>query len=363
MKGRLLKALSRLKPKFGRPLGRAGPRPNYSGVLFDLSYEAVLGQREDFMTWADSPRAYLRMHVMEEPPVRLELGTIERREIENATLETFKFEVTHRGSSLPFSYDVDLAIPANGSSAVTMLLIHGHGLVAGESNGQIPTSLYCDPACYHGHGYKLLAQGRCFLAAPNVIHRPLARIAETYDYSVIWAGLAHQALRAIRAEGRIGAQLPVLGIAAGGHTAAALASVDPSVASLGVQGSFFPLDLLRRDFLLENHPDCYEFRAFMTYTTIFAMSAPRPLWLGIGREDALSLKISGAPPAPGFSGLLRGANSDELLGAALILQRIWSKFDAPLEICVNPGGHEDFEIERYLGWQDANSVSTSSMLA
>jgi hypothetical protein len=348
--------LARL-PIGGAKIGR-GPsddriRARYADVSFDLSYEAVLGAPSDFEAWAEAPRAYLRRRIVESPIVRLELrGNAEAR-AGDAAFEVFQFDAMQDGRKLPFSYDVDVFPRMADGAAPPLLFIHGHGLVAGESRGGIPRELYADPACYHGIGHALRGSGRRLIAVPNVVHAPLADAVGQHDYPVIWASLAHQALQALRREGAIPAMIDALGVAAGGHTLAALAAVDASVETIGVHGSFFPLDLLRRDYKLHDHPDCYDFRAFMSYTPIFALLCPRPFWLGIGREDALSLKMTGAPPAPGFSGLKRGANSDELLGGALVLESIWRKQGASVEICVNGGGHEDFPIHMYMEWLKA----------
>lgn len=137
-----------------------------------------------------------------------------------------------------------------------------------------------------------------------------------------------------------------VGSAIGGLTALSLAVIDNRAAATVTNSSFFPLELTRREYRIKDHAFCHDYRAFNTYTSVYALLAPRPLMVQMGRKDALWLGHGPAEASSWFSGMKRGATVDETLGAAYVLERLWRTQGAPFELVVHPGEHETVDVAR-----------------
>ena len=314
---------------------------DYSNVKYDLTMDAVFGSKVDFQKWTAEPRQYLKEKfdsaitiepqiVRIDPPVARDGYTL-------TDVEMLFPGVEKDGKDLQFV--LMIARSDHPRSAPTVIAMNGHGEVGGEGHGQAPDGLFKPGA----HGDKLAKDGFTIVAIPDAIHEPFSELAKTVDYPIIWARLADRALTKIVPLLPPNQKFVALGNAIGGLSTLVLTIMRDDIIALATNGAFFSLEQTRREYRIYVHPFCHDFRAFFTYSAVYALVAPKPLLLEEGKNDGLWL---GAPPAPAndwFSGTKRGPISDETLGAFLQLKQIWSKFGSQISLDVHDGGHEDVD--------------------
>lgn len=323
---------------------------DYKDVQFDLTEEAILGTKDDFLTWRERPLRYIRDKfevAVPADPLLVHVGSAEDRGGYSLTPVELTFpDLEKDGGDL--HYVVAIAKPTVTNGLPTIIAINGHGEVGGEGHGQMPEKLFQQGS----HGDALARRGFTIAAFPNTIHAPLAHLYAGTDYSIIWARLADKALTAIRSELPADRPFIVVGNAAGGLTGLVLTIARGDIEALTTNGSFFSLEHTRREYRIYTHPFCHDFRAFFSYSAVYALIAPKPLLIQEGRSDALWLQGGPAPSSSWFSGMKRGAISDETVGAFLELQQVWSKFGAQAELDNHPNGHEDVDasaVEAFIG--------------
>lgn len=315
---------------------------DYSAFRFDLTEQAVMGTANDVRQWQKAPRqSFLEQAALVGgSPARLISSTDSLDGPAKRTDVVIRFPaVTDAGGDL--DYHVVILAPARPAKGPRwpVVALDGHGDVNGEGHGQAPVRLFVPG----GFAQTLVAQGFTVVGIPTAIHKPFAQKALKVDHTVIWAKLAKDVLALLKPRLPGGGPYYLAGNAIGGLTALSLALLDDDARAIYVNGAFFPLELTRREYRIKDHPLCHDYRAFNTYTPIYALLAPRPLTITVGRQDALWLGHHTSPATDWFSGLKRGATVDETLGAFLVLERIWKKFGAPLTLDVHPGQHEDID--------------------
>jgi hypothetical protein len=114
-------------------------------------------------------------------------------------------------------------------------------------------------------------------------------------------------------------------------------------------GSFTVLDFNREQYRIKGHPNNWDVSWLNSYSTIFALIAPRAAQWQLGRKDNFWPRPSeGVGTAnrswPGFA---RAPMADETWGQFLVLERIWRKFGARPDLRVHDGGHiVDYQAAR-----------------
>lgn len=317
---------------------------DYASFRFDLTEAAVLGSAADVRQWQKAPRqSFLdQAALVGGAPARVVSSTQSLDGPAKRTDVVIRFPaVTDAGADL--DYHVVILAPARGGRGPRwpVVALDGHGDVNGEGRGQAPVRMFVPG----GFAHTLVAQGYTVVGIPTAIHKPFAQLALKVDHTVIWAKLAKDALALVKPRLPGAGPYYLAGNAIGGLTALSLALIDDDARALYVNGAFFPLELTRREYRIKDHPLCHDYRAFNTYTPVYALLAPRPLVITVGRQDALWLGHHTSPATDWFSGLKRGATVDETLGAFLVLERIWKKFGAPITLDVHPGQHEDIDAQ------------------
>ncbi|MFS8147115.1 hypothetical protein [Rhizobium sp. BR 249] len=319
---------------------------DYSHVKYDLTTDAVLGSAQDFQAWTSEPRKYLKEKFEAAITIEPQVVAVGKpRAMVGYTLTDVDLlfpAVEKNGSDLHMV--LLLARPNRPKDGPAIVAMNGHGEVGGEGHGQAPEGLFKPGA----QGDKLARDGFTVIGIPDAIHEPFSELAKTVDYPVIWARLADRSLDKIKPMLPEGQKFIALGNAVGGLSSLVLTAMRDDVIALANNGAFFSLEQTRREYRIYTHPFCHDFRAFFTYTAVYALIAPKPLLIEEGKTDALWL---GAPqqlkPNDWFSGTKRGPISDEIIGAYLQLKQIWSKFDAPIALDIHDGGHEDFDIPAF----------------
>jgi hypothetical protein len=315
---------------------------DYSAFRFDLTEAAVLGSARDVREWQEAPRQHFREQAaaVGGGPARLVSSTVTTKGGVTRKEAVVKFPgVTDSGQDL--DYHVVILAPEKpaGSPQWPVVTLDGHGDVNGEGSGRAPKRMFAPG----GFALGLVEQGYTVIGIPTAVHKPFEQMAARIDYTVIWAKLARDALEILRSQLPGSGRYHLAGNAIGGLTALSLAIIDDGALALFVNGAFFPLELTRREYRVKDHPLCHDYRAFNTYTAVYALLAPRPLMITMGRQDALWLGHRSAPASDWFSGMKRGATVDETLGSFLVLDRIWRKFHAPIRLDVHQGQHEDID--------------------
>lgn len=315
---------------------------DYSEAKFDLTTEAVLGSASDFERWKQGPLDYLGQkfqHAIPAEPVLVSSGPTEKKNGYTLTPVELVFpKITARRDDL--HYVVVIARPENPKPRPVIIAINGHSEVGGEGHGQAPETLFRSD----GHGDRLARDGYTVVAFPNTIHEPLAEIAKTTDYSIIWARLADLALSKLSDQFPPGTKYVGLGNAAGGLTSLVLTIMRPDIEALVTNGAFFSLEQTRREYRIYVHPFCHDFRAFFGYSAVYALVAPKPLMIQMGKQDGLWLGSGPSKSLDWYSGTKRGALSDETVGAFLQLREVWGKYGAPISLDEHNRGHEDVDV-------------------
>jgi hypothetical protein len=314
---------------------------DYSDARFDLTSNAILGDQQEFENWRAEPLEYLKHQfltsVVTEPSIVKFDEPIRRDGYSLAAVEMVFPGIQRNGGDL--RYVAVIARPDRQRHALAIVAINGHGEVGGEGHGQAPKTLFVDGA----HGDYLAKAGYVVVALPNTIHEPLSHLARDTDYSIIWARLADKALDRLKPSLVGTKQFVGLGNAAGGLTSLVLATMRSDVMGLATNGAFFSLEQTRREYRIFSHPFCHDFRAFFSYSAVYALLAPKPLLILMGEKDGLWL---GSGPSEGqswYSGTKRGAISDETIGAYLQLKQIWARSSSPISLKIHTKGHEDVD--------------------
>jgi len=324
------------------PIGAQAFDWDYSSFKYDLSQKAINGSRKDIANWAVAPTKSIKDDV-----ARAVKGAtfkkVETKEEKrpDAKLTFITYQLDGATDSGQLLYTAVVATPTRHNAvSVPVVVFDGHGDCGGECTGTAPKRIFTKD----GFATKLLAKGYTVIAFPTAIHKPFEKKAESIDYPNIWAGLAKQILDKEHIFPQKGKKYIAMGSAIGGLTALSLSIADPNVVGTITNGAFFPLELTRREYRIKNHPFCHDYRAFNTYTSVYALLAPRPLMIEVGKDDALWLDHGAVPASDWFSGLKRGATVDETIGASLVLEKIWGKFHVPYTLDVHQGGHEDVDV-------------------
>jgi hypothetical protein len=336
---------------------------DYSAVRFDLTHDAIFGTAEDFAEWREGPYAYMKEKFQGLPfnAPYVDAVEFEDRRDRYVLMSVRLIFPAWEPDGSPFSYSVLIAQPPASNGRPAILAINGHGEVGGEGRGQAPVGLFKPGA----HGDILASRGYVVIGFPNTMHAQFAKLAQTLDYSFIWARLAGLALDAIK--GRVApTRFFAVGNAAGGLTSLVLTIAREDVIGLATNGAFFSLDHTRREYRIWTHPFCHDFRAFFSYASVYALVAPKPLQVQMGKQDGLWLGSGPVAANSWFSGMKRGAFADETLGSFLMLRSIYDRTGGRIELLQHDRGHEDFEgealmsfLDKWFASSDANLTSES----
>ncbi|MGM5050283.1 hypothetical protein AB8A20_15530 [Tardiphaga sp. 604_B6_N1_1] len=324
---------------------------DYKDAQFDLTAPAVMGDAAAFESWRKEPLGYLKARFeasVKSDPMMQDSKEFSRRDGYTLMIISFIFpRLTVDGDDL--LYEALIAKPDQPRPAPTIIAINGHGEVGGEGHGQAPITMFNEGA----QGDVLAKAGYTIVAFPNTIHALLAHLAKETDYSIIWARLADKALDKIIPSLPTTRGFVALGNAAGGLTSLVLTIMRADIMALASNGAFFSLEHTRREYRIPSHPFCHDFRAFFSYTPLYALAAPKPLLLEMGQRDGLWLGAGPATPLSWFSGTKRSAISDETLGSFLQLKEIWRKLNAPISLFLHTNGHEDLDVAAAIRFIDA----------
>lgn len=317
----------------------------YAPDQVDLSAKAIFGTSGDLVNWQKLPTQRLRQQASEiQKNFRIRLASRKQLRNELSLITNDTYIVESNVLSSPLAYTITRWTPLHKAMPGPVIVaFDGHGDCGGECSGKAPERMF-KPG---GFGRDLVQRGWTVIGFPTAIHKPLSSLNRTYDFPLIWAALATQVFHHAKASSPSDHEHVIyLGNAIGGLTAAAASIIDPHTTATVTNGAFFPLDFTRTHYRIKDHSLCHDMREFASYVPFYALIYPLPLMIQVGEEDGLWLGHGPVEPSGWYSGLPRGATSDETVGAALLLQRLWTRTGKTFSLDVHPGGHEDLDALR-----------------
>src|SRR5690606_11266833 len=123
--------------------------------------------------------------------------------------------------------------------------------------------------------------------------------------------------------------LAVVGLSSGGMTASFLMAARRDIEAGVFAGTLSALDFFRENYRIRDHPDQWDVPWLNSYTTIYALIAPRPAQWQLGKADSFWPKV--IPQTPGTErnpGFPRNPTADEVWGQWLVMERIWAHYGA-----------------------------------
>jgi hypothetical protein len=174
-------------------------------------------------------------------------------------------------------------------------------------------------------------------------HQEIEHLARTRGYALAWVKIISDGLDVTQRDQLRGIAhdgYAVVGLSAGGLTAYALMAYRSDIHAGVFAGALQPLDFLRQEYRVKDHPNCWDIPGILSYTTIQALIAPRPIQFQMGKKDPFWPSGNPLSKSPGFDGTSRGVMSDEFGGHLLILDRIWRMLGGEVLRYLHEGGHE-----------------------
>ena len=316
----------------------------YAPDQIDLSSKAIFGTAGDLLQWQKIPLQRLRVQAAEiQRDLRVRFASRQTRRNDLATVVNDTYIVESAKLSSPLTYTISRWTPRqNGLAGPVIVAFDGHGDCGGECTGKPPERMFQRD----GFGRHLVQRGWTVIGVPTAIHKPLSKFNAKHDFPLIWAALAMLVLKQADISSSSPHDVIYVGNAIGGLTAAAASIIDSRTLATVTNGAFFPLDFTRHHYRIKDHALCHDMREFASYVPFYALLYPLPLMIQVGEEDGLWMGHGPVKSSDWFSGLPRGATSDETVGAALLLQRLWTRSGKDFSLAVHPGGHEELDASR-----------------
>lgn len=318
----------------------------YARVQIDLSSKAIFGTAGDLLNWQKLPQQRLRQQAVEiQRDLRVRFSSRSTRRNDLATVINDTYIVESAKLPSPLTYTISRWTPREHAkhalAGPVIVAFDGHGGdCVGDCTGKAPERMFQGD----GFGRQLVQRGWTVIGVPTAIHKPLSKLNVKHDFPLIWAALATLVLK--QADPPSPHDVVYLGNSAGGLTAVAASIIDPRTLATVTNGAFFPLDFTRHHYRVKDHPLCHDMREFASYVPFYALLYPLPLMIQVGKEDGLWMGNGPVKSSDWFSGLPRGATSDETVGATLLLQRLWTRTGKDFSLAVRPGGHEPLDATR-----------------
>jgi len=201
---------------------------------------------------------------------------------------------------------------------------------------------------------EIVRRGYVVWAPSHLLYTQLESLYEKNEHHFVLTQFICQSLDAISEILPEHKGFVVAGSAAGGITGPFLTAYRDDILGCVFSGASIPLEFLRREYRIVNHPDHWDIKGFYSYTPIDALIAPRPLQVQMGTKDALHPdKTPYAPKGNWFPGTSRDVTVDEFMGMHLILEKIWGKYSAPISLHFYDGPHGGVDVEGLLEFLDS----------
>jgi hypothetical protein len=335
------------------PSDLAYPKYTYGNKLVDIPPDFIFEKNSDIAIWLKEGTSYFK-DLCDQIPLKSPLSIFwkKKQHIHSGTVQEY---ILHWADNHPLKNS-----PVGGALAhpVTLdkrksiaVFIHGHGMASYHSR----LSLF-EPG---SPADSLLEHGYIVWAPDNVYHDELLDLFISHDFPLMWAKVAANSRIFIEQSLQDQNRFVLIGIAAGGHTALGMQLYGGDYDALVTSGSFFPLELLRRDYRIQGHPNCFDFRNYVSYLPLFSLCNVKPMQIQMGSQDALWIGDAIPQQKNFFSGTKRGVFTEESGGGILILKHLAKQInehDEHFSFVLHNGGHTDIDIQQALSFFDKHNL-------
>lgn len=316
----------------------------HPATVYDISWDAVMGTRQQFEDWATPFRAMMAKKV-----AVVGIG---------AASPIVTGPVVDKGTYLlkayavPFpkgpTFNLFVAVPKSIDQAKPLIVgLSGHEAQIGEA----PNVIFANG----GWGDKWAKAGYAVYAPANMFYYQLGvfsdgRLGVYNDYHAV----------NVRAQQRLWERVsPILpaytgrvitGLSAGCETGAWWSAIEPDMFDIATfSGHMVDLDWLRENYRLRSplpfaiggeYPKSWSINGILSFTSLFALLSPKPLQMQLGRLDGFFPRLNKAPANAAFPGEPRPPIVDDVMALHASLKQIWQTAGGVYELDIHEGGHE-----------------------
>lgn len=324
--------------------------------LFDISWDAVMGDRAQFDAWAGPFRAMMATKV-----AAVGIGP-------GSPIELI-WTVAKAGYSLKaYAVPFPSGPRINLFVAVPDVVAPDKPLIVGLSGHEVPVGEAPNPIFNAGGwGEKWAQAGHVVYAPANMFYPQLYVFsngaAGTHDWHAVNVRMQQRLWE------RVAPILPtytdrwITGLSAGCETGAWWSAIEPAL----FEGAIFAGHTVDLDWLRENHrmksslpwavggryPSSWSISGVLSFTSLFALLSPDPLMMQLGREDSFFPRLNRPPANASFPGFPRPAITDDVLGQHFSLKQIWETAGGVYDLYLHDGGHE-YRFDAALTFVESN---------
>jgi hypothetical protein len=308
----------------------------YKDNLYELPMSVIFGDKESILKWQN--RFYPIYHSWVDSAGNWKPDSISIKSL--ATNRQYRLELVKfsykRGNTL-FNSDAGgiLAIPRQiDKDNPIIIAIHGH---EEPTWGKYPIQLFKE-----NKWPSVLAKSGFVTFAPVTMYHKEIEAKVTNGYLLTWTKIISDSIDALQGTSLAipHSGLAVAGLSAGGQISFCLMAYRKDITAGVFAGAEQPLEFMRREYRVKGHPNCWDIEQVLSYSTIQALIAPRPIMFHDGRKDPFYPDLTPFPSYPWFDGTNRDVMSDEIAGNLLVLKNIWDKVGGSIRRYVHGGGHE-----------------------
>jgi hypothetical protein len=218
-------------------------------------------------------------------------------------------------------------------SKALIIALHGHEIT---HRGEPPARLWSD----HWWPEALAQAGYVVITPAHLPYEQLASLYRAHDHHAVWTkfvwGIVTAALPSIPEH----SGMFVAGLSSGGTTASLLMAWRPEISRGVFAGSLLPMEFLRQNYRIANHPESWNLRNVYAYLPYYLLCADRRVQWQLGRQDPFYPDHAAFRPGNGLAGSDRDVMTTEVLGDYLPVRDAAAKLGGVADLVIHPGGHE-----------------------
>jgi hypothetical protein len=312
----------------------------------EMPLEAVLGNKKQFIEWRNQFSDWYLGKMNQQNFLPRSHEILKTEEFDDLTLLTVRFlyPMDSPLSSTPIQGGV-LAVPKKlHNKSPIVVAIHGHE----ELPWGYPMQLFKD----RKWPFNIAKDGYVVWAPVTMQHNEIEAVANNSGFPLIWTkiisdGLDYGATNIWPSNSK---DYIAAGLSAGGQIAYLLMAYRQDVKVGVFAGAAQNLDYLRREYRINDHPNCWDIDGINSFTQIQALIAPRPIQIQLGMLDPFApLSNSLLVNDHRVKGVSRGVYSWEIGADALIIRSAYEIYGVRnnFSYFIHDGGHE-FNVKNAL---------------
>ena len=310
---------------------------DYSRVDIDIPLDVIMGDGAVFENWQQIfKKQYVEMVRASWPwtPALKDTQAIEG----GKGYKAFKVNVPYP-KDCPLS-GVDsggiLAVPDMiDPSKPIVIAIHGHER---PTQGKFPLDMLDE-----GQWARILVDNGYIVFCPvSMHHEKIKKYGQENGYPLVWTKITSDYMDCLQSEWDKFPHrgLAAVGLSSGGQIASFLMAYRDDISKGFFAGSLQPLEFLRTEYRIKDHPNCWDVPRFASYDVVYALLPPGSVCFYFGKKDPFYPNLERFPQYPWFSGTKRDVTSDEFYGSFLLLRELFSKRGGSITLLLHDGGHE-----------------------